>query len=349
MPLFASLFSRRRSRQAGEKNAPASNAVQKNGTNHTAPRVELDLPHIKPSEAPPQLELDIAPRTPARNDDDAPVNPASIELPTSPQSGRPESPGTVVSKKRSLLSVRSLQANDGQQQQQYFKEGKRRPRRMSVFSSLRSRPSTGMSTATEPVPEFPQSPVTPNAYRTHFPPDPKFQLDLKPEAFGKAFNGSSLPFVEEAFGDNPETSRSPGWQGQQKTGDATTTTTPDSGNHVSRGWILPDLKSVIDGDTLNTNTDATLTQPSSPANGTSQQTPNANSDKTEKSSSDSLPSPASLPPLPASPESGSSKSASRSSLKRFLSKRQSPHLLRGNTPSPSADATTTTATNGVTA
>ncbi|KAF3479760.1 uncharacterized protein GIQ15_06736 [Arthroderma uncinatum] len=344
MTLFVSLFSRRRSRQAREENALASDAagaasaVQKNGTNQKAPRVELDLPHIKPSEGPPRLEFDIEPR----DDDDKPVNPASVELPTSPQNGRPESPGTVVSKKRSLLSVRSLQGNDGQQP--FSQEGRRRPRRISVFSSLRSRPSTAMSTATEPVPELPRSPISPHSSRTYFPPDPKFQLDLKPEAFGKAFNGSTLPFVEEVFGDNPETSsQSPGWQSRQKT-----STTSDSGNHVSREWTLPDLSSVINGDTsnTNTNTNTTVTQPGSPANGTStQQTTNAYSETTEKSSSETLPS----PPLPTSSGSGSVKSTNRNSLKRFLSKRQPPHLLRGNTPSPPTATTSTTTTNGVAA
>ncbi|KAM5444795.1 hypothetical protein MferCBS31731_000250 [Microsporum ferrugineum] len=337
MPLFASLFSRRRSRQAREEKASASNAagasaVQKNGTNHKAPRVELDLPHIKPSEE-TQLEADTEPRTPAENADDKVVNPASIELPSSPQNGQAMSPGTV-SKKQSLMSVRS----DGQQQPpQFFKEGKRRNRRMSVFSSLRSRPSTAMSTATEPAPELQMSPVTSNVSRTYFPPDPKFQLDLKPDTFSKAFNGSSLPFVDEMFGDKdkPESSsKTSGWLGQQNSNTTTAATASDSGNNVSRGWLLPGLESVMDGDTLNTNTNATLTQPSSPVNGTS------NSPK-------SLPSPTSLPPLSASPES--SKSSSRTPLEKSLSKSLSPSTPQGSVPSsPTAITTTTTTPNGVT-
>ncbi|EFE44869.1 hypothetical protein TRV_00349 [Trichophyton verrucosum HKI 0517] len=359
MPLFASLFSRRRSRQTREKEAASSesasndaveaSAGQKNGTNHKAPRVELDFPHINPSSATSQPAAENEPRTPARGDDDKPVNPASVELPVSPQNEQPGSPGIVVSKKQSLMSVRS----DGQQPQpQFFKEGKRRARRMSVFSSLRSRPSTAMSTATEPAPELQMSPVTSHVNRPYFPPDPKFQLDLKPDAFGKAFTGSSLPFVEEMFGNNGgENNNSVGLSGTSTTTTAATTTTSslDPGNNVSRGWLLPDLKSVMDGDTLNTNhTNATLNQSSCSADndGTANQTtPHANSEKIEETSSESLPSPSSLPPLPASPEPGSPKSPSRSSLKRLLSKRISPETQQGST---LAD-TNTAAPNGVTA
>ncbi|DAA77007.1 TPA_exp: Uncharacterized protein A8136_6773 [Trichophyton benhamiae CBS 112371] len=361
MPLFASLFSRRRSRQTREKEAasvpasPGNDAVeasagQKNGTNHKAPRVELDFPHINPSSATSQPAAENEPRTPAPDDDDKPVNPASVELPVSPQNEQPGSPGIVVSKKQSLMSVRS----DGQQPQpQFFKEGKRRARRMSVFSSLRSRPSTAMSTATEPAPELQMSPVTSHVNRPYFPPDPKFQLDLKPDAFGKAFTGSSLPFVEEMFGTNGgENNNSVGLSGTSTTtttAATTTTSSLDPGNNVSRGWLLPDLKSVMDGDTLNTNhTNATLNQSSCSADndGTATQaTPHANSEKIEETSSESLPSPSSLPPLPASPEPGSPKSPSRNSLKRLLSKRISPETQQGST---LAD-TNTAAPNGVTA
>ncbi|EFR00896.1 hypothetical protein MGYG_03899 [Nannizzia gypsea CBS 118893] len=358
MTLFASLFSRRRSRQTREekesasastsKNAAEASAGQKNGTNHKAPRVELDFPHIKPSSEQTQPPVENEPCTPAPGDDDKPVDPASVELPSSPQNEQPGSPGVVV-KKQSLMSVRS----DGQQPQpQFFKEGKRRTRRMSVFSSLRSRPSTAMSTATEPAPELQMSPVTSNVNRPYFPPDPRFQLDLKPDAFGKAFTGSSLPFVEEMFGSGGDNNNTSGLSSQQKSdtaATATTTTTLDPGNNVSRGWLLPDLKSVMDGDTLNTNNaNATSNQPScSTDNGTaSQSTPNGNSEKTEKSSSESLPSPATLPPLPASPEPGSPKSASRTSLKRLLSKKLSSDSQQSRT---LAAETNHTAPNGVTA
>ncbi|GBF62673.1 hypothetical protein TMEN_5237 [Trichophyton mentagrophytes] len=370
MPLFASLFSRRRARQTREKEAEAASASasssnnnnaaeasagQKNGTNHKAPRVELDFPHINPSSETTQPAAENEPSTPARGDDDKSVNPASVELPVSPQNEQPGSPGIVVSKKQSLMSVRS----DGQQPQpQFFKEGKRRTRRMSVFSSLRSRPSTAMSTATEPAPELQMSPVTSHVNRPYFPPDPKFQLDLKPDAFGKAFTGSSLPFAEEMFGSNGgENNNSAGSPGQHQKSDTSTTTAAttttsslDPGNNVSPGWLLPDLKSVMDGDTLNTNhTNATLNQPSCSADndGTANQsTPHANSEKIEKTSSESLPSPSSLPPLPASPEPGSPKSPSRNSLKRLLSKRISPETQQGS--STPAD-TTSAAPNGVTA
>ncbi|EGD87985.1 hypothetical protein H112_04461 [Trichophyton rubrum D6] len=361
MPLFASLFSRRRSRQTREKEAASASAGndaaeasagQKNGTNHKAPRVELDFPHINPSSATSQPAAENEPRTPARGDDDKSVNPASVELPVSPQNEQPGSPGIMVSKKQSLMSVRS----DGQQPQpQFFKEGKRRARRMSVFSSLRSRPSTAMSTATEPAPELQMSPVTSHVNRPYFPPDPRFQLDLKPDVFGKAFTGSSLPFVEEMFGNNGgENNNSAGSPSQQKsdtstTAATTTTSSLDPGNNVSRGWLLPDLQSVMDGDTLNTNhTNATLNQSSCSADndGTANQaTPHANSEKIEKTSSESLPSPSSLPPLPASPEPGSPKSSSRNSLKRLLSKRISLETQQGSTPADTDSA----APNGVTA